>query len=131
MQATERFGIGTDQDGDGIVNELTRADITAATLFQAAMAVPGRMLPDDPFLQAAILNGETWFAQVGCTGCHVPSLPLKNWAYTEPNPYNPSGNLQPGGAQTYTMDLTDGLLPHPRLKPAIDGVIHVAGLYRL
>jgi hypothetical protein len=126
MQATERFGIDTDQDGDGIVNELTRADITAATLFQAAMAVPGRVIPDDPTLQAAILNGETLFAQIGCTGCHIPSLPLKNWTYTEPNPYNTSGNLQPGQAQTYTMDLTDGSLPHPRLKPAVDGVIRVA-----
>jgi hypothetical protein len=126
MQATERFGIGTDQDGDGFVNELTRADITAATLFQAAMAVPGRVIPDDPSVQAAILNGEALFAQAGCTGCHIPSLPLKNWMYTEPNPYNPSGNLQPGQAQTYVMDLTDGLLPYPRLKPAVDGVIHVA-----
>ena len=126
MQATERFGIGTDQDGDGIVNELTRADITAATLFQAAMAVPGRVIPDDPSLQAAILNGETLFAQVGCTGCHIPNLHLRNQIYTEPNPYNPSGNLQFGQAQTYRMDLTDGLLPHPRLKPAVDGVIHVA-----
>src|SRR6202022_816413 len=42
MQAEERVGVGVDQDGDGMVNELTRADITAATLFQAAMAVPGR-----------------------------------------------------------------------------------------
>jgi hypothetical protein len=45
MQAEERFGAGVDQDGDGIAGELTRADITAATLFQAAMAVPGRVIP--------------------------------------------------------------------------------------
>ena len=43
MQAEERVGVGVDQDGDGLVNELTRADITAATLFQAAMAVPGQI----------------------------------------------------------------------------------------
>jgi hypothetical protein len=36
MQAEERFGAGVDQDGDGLIDELTRADITAATLFQAA-----------------------------------------------------------------------------------------------
>ena len=125
MQATERFGMGTDQDGDGIVNELTQADITAATLFQAAMAVPGRVIPDDPNLQVAILNGETLFSKIGCAGCHIPSLPLKNGIYTEPNPYNPPGNLQPGQAQTYTLDLGDRLLPHPRLTP-VDGVIHVA-----
>lgn len=125
MQATERFGIGVDQDGDGVVNELTRADITAATLFQAAMAAPGRVIPDDPAVQAAILNGETLFSQIGCAGCHIPSLPLKNGMYTEPNPYNPSGNLQPGQAPAYTMDLTDRLLPQPRLRP-VDGVIQVA-----
>jgi hypothetical protein len=29
MQSEERFGLGVDADGDGVVNELTRADITA------------------------------------------------------------------------------------------------------
>src|SRR5438105_4966570 len=90
MQAEERFGTGIDQDGDGFINELTRADITAATLFQAAMAVPGRVIPDDPVLQSAILNGETLFAKIGCASCHIPSLPLNNSMYTEPNPYNPA-----------------------------------------
>lgn len=124
MQAEERVGTGVDQDGDGFVNELTRADITAATLFQAAMAVPGRVIPNDPVLQAAILNGGTLFAKIGCAGCHIPSLPLNNWMYTEPNPYNPAGNLRPGDAATFTIDLTDRLLPRPRLTP-VNGVISV------
>jgi hypothetical protein len=38
MQPEECFGIGIDADGDGFVNELTRADITAATMFQATLA---------------------------------------------------------------------------------------------
>jgi len=125
MQSEERFGVGVDQDGDGIVNELTRADITAATLFQAAMAVPGRVIPDDPALQAAVRNGELLFSKIGCATCHVPSLPLNNWMYTEPNPYNPSGNLRPGDAPAFNMDLTDRLLPHPRLTP-VNGTIQVA-----
>ena len=29
IQSTERFGVDTDPDGDGFVNELTRADVTA------------------------------------------------------------------------------------------------------
>jgi hypothetical protein len=124
MQAEERFGAGVDQDGDGFVNELTRADITAATLFQAAMAVPGRVIPSDPVLQSAILNGEALFAKIGCASCHIPNLPLKSWMYTEPNPYNPAGNLRPGDAATLTMDLTGHLLPRPRLTP-LNGVIHV------
>lgn len=125
MQSEERFGTGVDQDGDGFVNELSRADITAVTLFQAAMAVPGRVIPDDPTVQAAILNGEMQFSKIGCAGCHIPSLPLRNWIYTEPNPYNPAGNLRPGDAPMFSMDLTDRLLPHPRLAPA-NGVINVA-----
>jgi hypothetical protein len=40
IQATERFGIGTDPDGDGFRNELTRADVTAVTLFRRPW-VPG------------------------------------------------------------------------------------------
>ncbi len=125
MQAEERVGAGVDQDGDGIVNELTRADITAATLFQAAMAVPGRVIPNNPELQSAVLNGENLFGNIGCAGCHIPNLPLKNWMYTEPNPYNPAGNLQPDNAPSITMDLTSRLLPRPRLTP-VNGVIHVS-----
>jgi CxxC motif-containing protein (DUF1111 family) len=124
MQAEERFGAGADHDGDGFINELTLADITAATLFQVAMAVPGRVIPDNATVQAAILNGESLFAKIGCSSCHIPSLPLNNWMYTEPNPYNGAGNLRPGDAPTFTMDLTDRLLPRPRLMP-VNGVIHV------
>ena len=124
MQAQERLGSGVDQDGDGFVNELTHADITAATLFQAATAVPGRVIPGDSVFQSAILNGETLFAKIGCATCHIQSLPLNNWMYTEPNPYNPPGNLKAADATTLTMDLTDRLLPRPRLKP-VNGVIQV------
>jgi hypothetical protein len=125
MQAEERFGAGVDYDGDAFANELTRADITAAALFQLAIAAPGRVIPDDPAVQAAILNGEMVFVKAGCAGCHIASLPLNNWIYTEPNPYNPPGNLRSGKAPILTMDLTDRLLPHPRLRP-VNGVIQVS-----
>src|SRR5206468_10336727 len=72
MQSTERFGVDTDPDGDGFKNELTRADITAVTLFQATMAVPGRVIPNNPDIEQAVLNGEAVFDQIGCTSCHVP-----------------------------------------------------------
>ncbi|MCI0540676.1 MAG: hypothetical protein L0Z50_36205 [Verrucomicrobiales bacterium] len=127
IQSTERFGPGTDPDQDGVVNELTRADVTAASIFQATMAVPGRVIPNDPEIEAAVLLGEQRFETIGCAQCHVPSLPLDNqgWVFSEPNPYNPSGNLQAGQAQTLTVDLTRDDLPPPRLKPGRDGVVHV------
>jgi cytochrome c peroxidase len=119
MQSTERFGVDRDPDGDGVVNELTRADITAASVFQAVLQVPGQVVPNDPEIERAILNGEHVFNKIGCATCHVPALPLsrRNWTYTEPNPFNPPTNLRLGQARTLALNLNDPSLPQPRLKP--------------
>ncbi len=119
MQSTERFGVGTDPDGDGVVNELTRADITAAALYQATLPVPVRNVPENLGIRRAAADGERLFTQIGCSTCHIPALPLdqKGWIFTEPGPYNPTGNLQAGQAQTLSIDLSSEDLPHPRLKP--------------
>lgn len=126
MQSTERFGIETDPDGDGVVDELTRADITACTLFQAALPIPVRIMPRTLALQKAVAEGELLFKQIGCATCHIPALPLdrKGWIYTEPGPYNPAGNLQAGQVREIAMDLTSDELPQPRLKP-VNGVVWV------
>jgi len=120
IQSTERYGIDTDPDGDGVKNELTRADVTAVTLWQASLQVPGRVIPNNPEIEAAVLTGEKVFAKIGCHTCHIPSLPLERsgWAFTEPGPYNPPGNLRLGETKTVSMDLTSPLLPEPRLRPA-------------
>jgi len=119
MQPEERFGVGIDQDRDGFVNELTRADMTAVSLFQAALPVPGQVIPANPRVRAAIAAGEKLFERVGCAGCHVPRLPLtgQGWVYSEPNPYNPPGNLRlSDGVAPVRMDLTSPELPLPRLR---------------
>jgi len=121
IQSTERFGIDTDPDGDGVKNELTRADVTAVVLFQAGLQAPGRVIPNDPVIEAAVLNGEKVFEKIGCATCHVPGLPLLNWIFTEPNPYNPPGNLRIGQTKTVSMDLTSPALPQPRLAPPPTG----------
>jgi cytochrome c peroxidase len=119
IQSTERFGVDTDPDGDGVTNELTRADVTAVTLWQASLQVPGRVIPNDPLIEAAVLTGEKVFEKIGCASCHLPSLPLdrSGWTFTEPGPYNPPGNLRLGETKVVSMDLTSRLLPQPRLVP--------------
>jgi hypothetical protein len=133
MQSEERFGLNADPDADGFTNELTAADITAISMFQATMAVPGQVIPNDPVIEQAILNGERRFDQIGCNSCHVDALPLDHggWIYSEPSPYNPAGNLQVGPANypltapPLSVDLTSNQLPQPRLHPTADGVVMI------
>jgi len=116
IQSTERFGQNTDPDGDTFRDEMSRADVTAVSVFQATLAVPGRVIPRHPAIEAAVRLGERRFAEIGCAVCHVPELPLASAIYTEPSPYNPAGNLQVGQAPTYAVDLNRNDLPQPRLE---------------
>jgi cytochrome c peroxidase len=127
MQSTERFGVNTDPDGDGVVNELSRADITAAVIFQATLPVPVEVVPKNLQLAVAAGRGKELFSAIGCASCHIPALPLDRdgWIYTEPNPYNLPGNLRPGDAPTLQIDLTSDTLPSPRLKSDGNGVVWV------
>jgi len=129
IQSTERFGVDTDPDGDGVKNEATRADVTALTVYQAVLAAPGRVIPNNPVIEKAIWNGEQLFEKIGCSGCHISKLPLDNrgWIYEEPGPYNPATNLRRGDAASLRLDLSSELLPQPRLPRAsgTSGVILV------
>ena len=121
MQSSERFGAGVDADRDGVADELTRADITAVSAFEATLPVPGRVIPNDPDVEKAVSIGERLFAEIRCSACHIPSLPLdhKGWIYSEPGPYNPPRNLRRGTVRVLDVDLTSALLPPPRLTPSI------------
>jgi CxxC motif-containing protein (DUF1111 family) len=146
MQSEERFGLNTDPDGDGFTNELTVADLTAISLYQATLPVPGRVIPNDEAIERAVLHGEQLFDKIGCNACHVDALPLTSdnnpglpgqpgWIYFDPNPYNPatgqnSPNLRlgpanyPHTAPALAVDLTSDALPEPRIKPQA-GVVMV------
>ena len=130
IQSEERFGLNVDADGDGVVNEMTTADVTALTVFQATLPPPGQVIANDPAVEQAVWKGQQLFSAIGCASCHIPALPLTmsdgkpGWIYSEPSPYNPAGNLRPGAvdypstAPPINVDLTSGALPGPRLKPA-------------
>ncbi|MFK5922243.1 MAG: di-heme oxidoredictase family protein [Verrucomicrobiota bacterium] len=126
IQSSERFGKNVDEDQDGFANELTRGDITAVSVYQAVMAVPGQVIPNHPEIEAAIQLGNKKFTEIGCTACHLPTLPLDNkgWIFSEPNPYNFYGNLRPGEAEEISINLNDPTLPSPRLKES-NGIVQV------
>lgn len=109
MQAEERFDLnpakGIDFDEDGVANELTIGDITAATIFQASLGTPGRLLPNDQGERQAVEEGEQLFAQVGCVSCHVPEMTLESRYFVEPNPLNPEGTFSDTG-QSFIFDMT-------------------------
>jgi hypothetical protein len=63
---------------------------------------------------------------IGCTSCHVPSLPLddRGWVFSEPSPFNPAGNRRPEDGPVLRVNLNSRSLPSPRLE-ADRGVVHV------
>jgi cytochrome c peroxidase len=125
MQSVERFGLGVDHDGDGLSNELDAGDITATTIYQALLPVPGRVLPADPARRASVDRGEMLFDSIGCTSCHTPFLVLDDPIFSEPNPFNPAGNLRPSDVPApFLVDLTtEG--PGPRLPREAGGEVLV------
>ena len=129
MQAVERFGrarTGTDDfDEDGVPDELTVGDITAATIFQATLNTPGQVIPQDRRRARAVKRGSETFETIGCAECHKPSLVLNSPIYSEPNPFNPEGTLKPQDvSRPVTFDLPrDGSMPRPERLPGGGAVI--------
>ncbi len=106
MQSVERFGEDLDPDMDGLANELTVGDITATSIYQAALPTPARVLPAEPARRQAVLRGASTFKDAGCAGCHRPAMVLNDPNFYEPNPFNPGGNAGPQDIDTYAFDMT-------------------------
>jgi hypothetical protein len=129
IQSQELFGIDTDPDGDGVRNELTVGNITALAVFQAQLAVPGRIVSVDPAHREAAEAGEALFNMIGCTDCHVPAMRLNSRLFTEPNPFNPEWLLPVTVANPVSFDMTvDG--EAPRLRSHCGWRRRRTGLYR-
>jgi hypothetical protein len=118
MQSVERFG-DADPDMDGVSRELTIGDITAVTIYQAALNTPVQVMPPDlPRIQA-VRRGRTVFQSVGCAECHLPRISLNDRFFREPNPFNPPGNLVDTNVE-FSFDMTqEGELP--RLESNLAG----------
>lgn len=125
IQTVERFGADTDPDGDGFMNEMTKADVTAVVLYQASLPVPGRVIPNNPVIERAVLNGERVFESIGCASCHTPKLPLNSSTFVEPGPYNPPGNVRTGEGPEAVLKLDAAELPSPRLSVDKTGITWV------
>lgn len=100
IQAVERFGWERtgmrDFDEDGVETEFTIGQVSALTLFQASLPAPRQGIPPDPVKRKIIDHGGELFSAIGCSRCHVPTLPLRSHFFSEPNPFNRPGNLVPG-----------------------------------
>jgi hypothetical protein len=106
---TEFSGPDVDLDFDGVMNELSVEDVSATTLYLAAQPRPTTLIEldnvrrilvlageedriDDLFLPTLtqaqrnqINRGSNRFNQIGCNGCHVPSLQTNGVTFAEPS----------------------------------------------
>ena len=98
MQATELVGVGIDDDGDGVVDEIKKGDLSALSIFNTTM--------DRPFEShkgVAQRAGKTIFNTIGCADCHKPKLNTN----TKHLPYKLIGaNQSPFLDSFYSVDLS-------------------------
>ena len=126
MQADEIVG-DLDGDNDGVTGELSVGDMTALTVYMAALERPVSklelaehgLLDLAPEEKAQIESGKALFADIGCVSCHVPELTVQSPVYSEPSSQEgffeeifPSGGraADHGLSQVTAIrfDLTDG-----------------------
>lgn len=98
MQASERFGVRwtgeADFDEDGHPDEMTPVQVSALTAWQATLAPPTRLVPDDTAWRAAAARGGALFDSIGCNQCHVSALPLNSLRFADPGPFDTAGTLR-------------------------------------
>jgi len=97
MEPVERFGgrwTGTtDFDGDKHEDEIKDGDVSAIVAWQATLPAPVQKTPDDPKWRDMAAAGEKLFSGMGCSSCHMPSLPLDSLAFADPGPNDVAGTL--------------------------------------
>ncbi len=147
LQAVELVG-DLDGDFDGVINELSVGDMTALTVYMAALERPVSTLElADLGLtemsdadRARIVAGEAAFAEIGCASCHTPSMEITDTAFREPSKTPgffdetfPDGSA-PGdhglvAASAVAFDLT-GDQPNNMIDLASGGTHHLGAVAR-
>ncbi|MBV1703426.1 MAG: hypothetical protein KGI57_00540 [Hyphomicrobiales bacterium] len=98
MEASERFGVrwtgSHDFDGSGVPDAVTPGDVSALVAWQATTPPPIERadLPAD--WEAAAKAGSKAFEAIGCSSCHMKTLPLKSMVFVDPSPYETAGTLR-------------------------------------
>ena len=69
IQPVEVVGEGVDEDGDGVVNEITVQDMTKLHVFDVTNPRPRQTKQN-----AAAQAGQSVFSDIGCADCHRPNL---------------------------------------------------------
>lgn len=144
LQAVELVGT-QDGDFDGVINELSVADMTNLTAYMAGLERPVSsieladlgLIEMSPATRAMITGGEALFGEIGCNSCHVAQMPLENATFSEPSMtpgfYDetfPSGaepallGLSPDTAITFDMAKDQ---PNNQIETG-DGIVHLGAL---
>nr|WP_319386467.1 di-heme oxidoredictase family protein [uncultured Roseibium sp.] len=92
MQAEELVG-SHDGDHDGVTNELSVGDLTALTIYMAALERPVSrlelhrhgILQLEPAERAQIELGEQKLVEAKCTTCHMPVMSVSTPIFSEPS----------------------------------------------
>lgn len=113
LQAVELVG-DADGDHDGVTGELSIGDLTAMTVYMAALERPTSRLelddlgivPLDAAERARIEAGQGRFADIGCATCHRPEMTLDAAIFREPSTVPGFAEpVLPSGADAAAMGL--------------------------
>jgi len=98
-----------DVDLDGVSLEIDSGMLSTVVGYLAQLEVPVLRPPHDPALLDAFARGKAAFDQVGCGGCHVPTLELEQ---TELDPRGQRDEDVGSYAATSVANAGDGADPH-------------------
>ena len=108
MEPVESVGEGVDGDGDGVVDEIRIGELSALSIFNTTLEHP----VEDNGGEAAA-QGRVVFEELGCAGCHVPTLTTRSRVL---NYRFPEIHEDPGANVFYSVDLSSAPAGFPKAR---------------